>query len=376
MLPFPIINNLRVKPSNPGIKRLTSYNNNGVMLQYNSGDTYALGANASGQLGTGNTTAVSAWTLLKSNVRLFCPGPSYTILVTNDNLVYGAGNIGYVFSGAGTSTTFVDITSRFSSFDIGSIVSITGGNDSARLFLVDGTNKLWGIGSNQYNALGTGSSTAGVSTWTALTNGTNVKKVQCGMAGTWIFKNDGTIWRTGTNTYRTLLDSSNTTVFTTFSQYTGFSTLDINCTEYNTTFLLSDGTIRIIGNGGNGQLGNGSTGTAWQASAYNPGLTSCTKLMESNSLYTTMVLSGTGLYSAGDNTSGKLGTGSGSNPISSFTKGTGSIASQNVGSIQTFCSINNAAYYVYDNKVYASGSGAMILGASRTAFAVMPTPYN
>lgn len=375
MLPFPIINNLRVKPSNPGIKRLSSYNNNGIILQYNSGDTYALGANTSGQLGTGNTTAVTAWTLLKNNVRLFCAGPNFTILITNDNLVYGSGNIGYVFSGAGSSTTFVDITSRFSSFDIGSIISLNCPNDIGRLFLIDGSNKLWGIGSNQYNGLGTGSSTSGVSVWTALANGTNVKKVTTTLAGAWIQKTDGTIWRTGTNTYRTLLDSSNTTVFTTFTQYTGFSCIDVGCTEYNTIFLLTDGTIRIIGNGSNGQLGNGSTGTSWQASAYNPGLSSCTKIIQQNSVYTSIVLSGTGLYSTGDNTSGKLGTGLGGNPLTSFTKGTGIITSQNLGSVQHICAIANAAYYVYEDKVYASGSGGMILGSTRNTFAVMPTPY-
>jgi len=375
MLPFPIINNLRIKPENPGIRRLSS-SNNSIVLQYNSGDTYALGTNSSGKYGTGDTTLLSAWTRLKDNVRLYCSGPNFSILVTNDNKVYGSGNIGYVFTGAGTSTTYVDITSRFSTFDLSTIKSIESAPDIGRLFLIDGTDKLWGIGSNQYNGLGSGSSTAGVSVWTALANGTNVKKVQCALAGTWIIKNDGTIWRTGTNTYRVLLGSNETTVFTTFQQYTSFNCIDISTSQYNTSFILTDGTLRICGNGGNGQLGNGSTGTSWQLLPYNPGLTACTLLPVSSDFYMSTVISSDGMYSTGSNGGGRFGINNGNTTVTTFTKALGSITSQNLGSISNICSVSNASYYVYDNKVYAAGYSSMILVNSSYVYVPMPTPYN
>ncbi|WNA16193.1 hypothetical protein XaC1_558 [Xanthomonas phage XaC1] len=380
MFPIPIISSLRVQPSNPGIKTLTTGPEaKSVVLQYNSGETYALGANTSGMYGTGTTTDITGnWALLRNDVRLFACCGNFSILITKDNKVYGSGSLNTIFTSAlgysiSNSTTYQDITSAFSRFDISAIQAIQGYNDTpARLFVVDGSGQIWGIGSNQYYALGAGSGT-GTYNWTALTSGTNVKKIQCTLYGTWILKNDGTAWRCGTNSVATLGFGSKTSTQTTFGQYTpgtGLTVLDVGAGQYNCTLLLSDGTIRTCG----ASYGTGNGTTTGQLAFYNPGLSAINRISSMN-FYSTFVIGASQMMSTGDNNSGRLAISTSTSPTN-FVACAGTVQSQTLSSITYMCNIVNASYYVYQGLVYAAGGAAMTLGTTNTpVYRLMPTPY-
>lgn len=385
MIPFPIINkygNVVIKPT---IKTIDINSAGGsVLLQYTNGETYALGANTNSAYGTGNDSTLTTWTLLRNDVRLYTATQQYSILITNDNKVYGSGVFSSVFSTAfgyniPSSSTYQDISSAFSNFDISGIKSIVGNNESAnRLYVIDKNDQLWGIGNNQYYSLGTGSKT-NQADWTALTNGTNVKSVHTTRYVTWIMKNDNTIWRCGTNSIATAAASATGTTFQTFTAYTNFTVQGISCNQYNVIFHLSDNTIRIIGIGTSGQAGNGSTSTSTILTPYNPNLTGVTAVQKSGGgLYSSIVRGSSTMLSAGANTNGLLGVGVGNSTISTFTNSsTGSIASQQLSSISTFISSTSSSYYIYGDELYSTGAAAMILSpTSRSTWAIMPTPHS
>lgn len=383
MFPIPTILQYgnTVVPSDTSIKRLsTDATGKSVVLQYGNGELYALGQNSYGCYGTGDSTTITgAWKLIHRDVRLYCAAGTFSIIITTDNKVYGSGKLSDVFYytfgyNFGSPTVYTDITSAFSQFDISAIKYMNASSDSYnRLFIVDGNDTLYGIGSNQSYSLGAGSATGYVN-WTALANGTNVKKVQPCLYGTWILKTDGTVWRCGTNSVKTLAYGATSNTATTFEKYSPGGTLtvtDLVSSIYNTAILLSDGTIRTCGVGYG--VGNGST--SGQLAFYNPGLSNVLLLGSFASFYTTYVIGNTSMLTCGDNTSGRLGIGNTSSP-STFTACAGSVTSQTLNSIKFMCSVSNACYYVYNNKVYAAGGGAMVLdSANRYSFAQMTTPY-
>lgn len=380
MFPIPIISNTKVQATNPGIKMLTTGPEaKSVILQYNSGETYALGNNSNGMYGTGTTADITgAWSLLRNDVRLFAACGTFSILITKDNKVYGSGALNTIFTSAlgyniSNSTTYQDITSAFSRFDISAIQTIAGYNDTpSRLFLVDGTGQIWGIGSNQYYALGAGSGT-GSFNWTSLASGTNVKKIQCTLYGTWILKNDGTAWRCGTNSVATLGFGSKTSTQTTFGQYTpgtGLTVLDVGAGQYNCTLLLSDGTIRTCG----ASYGTGNGTTTGQIAFYNPGLTAINRISSMN-FYSTFVIGASQMQSTGENNSGRLAIGTSNSP-NNFVVCTGTVTSQSLSSVSYMCNLVNASYYAYQGLVYAAGGASMILStANSSSYKLMPTPY-
>lgn len=135
-----------------------------------------------------------------------------------------------------------------------------------RVMAIDKRNNLYGCGLNYYGEIAgatAGSSTVvGTSQGYAVSGGTNVKQVACGVYHTAIIKGDGTLWSSGYNFYGQLGNgasgansNSRTFVETTVG---GNNWIQVACGEYNTYAIKGDGSLWAwgdspLGNGVNGQ---------------------------------------------------------------------------------------------------------------------------
>lgn len=397
MLPFPQLvyygNNII-----PEIKLIKQFNvtyNSSQTILYDNGDLYALGFNGSSNslFGTGNTTAITgAWSRVNTNVRLCANSNASTIIIKKDGTAWYSGNITNAFansSGQGygltNTSTWTEMTSVFSTFDIASIKGIyLYENSPSRFYLIDGTNQLWGIGSNQYNALGNSTSTNSVYTLTQIPNGDNVSSVYFGQNVTWIKKLDGTYWRAGTNTYGTLADSTTSSVRTSFQQYTisgtvGIQKLSVN--DYNLWVLGSDGGVRIYGNNGQYQAGNGTTSpSTYIASPYMPVTSGANNIISSGGYYySTFIGTPAGMKAVGLNNSYLLGTGIASNPTTTLiNSSTGAMSNIDTSEISYLCNNPSNAYAVVNDEVYVTGTAAYSLsgGSTLTTWTLMNTPQS
>jgi len=385
MLPFQplLVYGNTIIPSTKNVKKfaVSADSGTGVLILYSNGDLYAFGTNTNGKFGTGSTTALTTWTLIASNVRLFTCSHNCTIIIKKDSTVWYSGSVGGIFSNSfgysfSTVSLFTDMTSAFSQFDIPGIKSIDAYEDSgSRCFIIDGSSQLWGIGSNRYYALGTGSSTA-YANWTSIVNGDNARKVHIGLQVTWIEKNDNTFWRAGSNAFGTLAFSSSSATSMNFTQYTSVNATAIQLSQYNLTILVQDGTLRLYGISSSGQLGNGSTSGGTFLSPYTPSLTSVRGLSDSTGgLYSTLIKGGISTYSTGANTNGMLAIGSGTAPTSFTQSFTGVMSNLDYANLAFYTFGSGASYAVIDDEVYASGSAAMTLSSTASVtWTLMTTP--
>lgn len=382
----------------PEIKLIKQFNvtyNSAQTILYDNGDLYALGFNGSSNslFGTGNTTAITgAWSRVNTNVRLCASSNVSTVIIKKDGTAWYSGNITNAFAnasgqgyGLSNTSTWTDMTSVFSTFNIADIKGIyLYENSPSRFYLIDGSNQLWGIGSNQYNALGNSTSTSSVYTLTQIPNGDNVSSVYFGQNVTWIQKLDGTYWRAGTNTYGTLADSATTSVRTSFQQYTisgsiGIKKLSVN--DYNLWILGTDGGVRIYGNNGQYQAGNGTTSpSTYIASPYMPVTSGATNIVSSSGYYySTFIGTSTGLKAVGLNNSYLLGTGIASNPTTTLiNSSTGAMSNIDISEISYLCNNPSNAYAVVNDEVYVTGSAAYSLsgGSTLTTWTLMNTPQS
>lgn len=362
-----------------------STNGSGVLILYTNGDLYAFGTNTSGKFGTGNTNDITgAWLKIASNVRKFSCGTATTIIIKKDGTVQYSGNITNVMPGSfgyGLVNTmvFTDMTAAFSTFDINGIQDIVLNEDEDnRLWVIDKTNHVYGIGYNTYYALGTGSVT-GATNWTVLPNGDNVQKLQPGKRVLWVQKYDGTIYRVGTNSYGTLAFSTTSGSYQTLQIWNSSPTKEVAVTPYNLYILLQDGTMREYGISGSGQLGNGSTSAGTVLLPYTPSITGVKGLMSGGGYYySTYVKGNNTLLSTGSNSTYMLGTGISTNPTTTFTNSsTGVMSNLDYSNLDYLGYAIGAAYAVIDNEVYCAGSPSMTLSpAVNTTWSLMNTPLS
>lgn len=162
----------------------------------------------------------------------------------------------------------------------------------------NGSNQLYGWGSNNYSQLGySTTTTTGVITPTAIPNMSNVKYFSTGYAMGAV-KNDDSGWAWGIGVSPTptqvitnakFLDASSTTV----------------------SFIKHDGTIWSVGSNSNGNFGDGTTTSSSIVPSQMSNINNAVRVAN-NSLVTIILLSDGTVKSVGINTSGLLGVGTSS----------------------------------------------------------------
>ena len=222
----------------------------------NDGTLYGCGANGSGQLGLGDTDNRTTFTIIGINtndIKSICCGGSHTIILKNDDTLWGTGYNGDGELGLGDTTNRYTFTQIITNAD--NMKSIYCSYYHTLILKNNGT--LWGCGRNDHGRLGLGDDTYRYSFTQITTNADNIKSVYCGAARTLILKNDGTLWGAGYNG-EGQLGLGDTYDRYTFTQITNDVKL-VYCGWYHTIILKNDDTLYTCGHNSYGQLGLGDT---------------------------------------------------------------------------------------------------------------------
>jgi len=381
MLPFPqlvVYGNTAPIPG-IGIKRMSNtQQGTAQMLQYSNGELYALGANTNGKFGYGGAggETITTWTQLSTGVRLYSLAQQTMILIMNDGTVKGSGSLNNIFSAAtggaiANSTSLVDITDRYSTFNIPGIKQIVQYDTQVRQYLIDENNQLWGMGTRTSYVLGNNTN-SGSTSWVQIDNGDNCQEIQCTAQGLWIKKINGTWWRCGTNGSGCLVGAAASTTYTTLTQFTDFANLaDVSVLSSSLMIRLTDGTMRFYGT----QYWINSVGVTF--TPYTPTVSGVFAMNISESYLGNFqaITTPNGIMGEGTNGGGSLGIGNTSNAyagtwyasIGVFTDP--SNTALDTSKIKFLCTGNNSGFFAYEDEVYVSGSvGYTQSGAASNGF--------
>lgn len=272
MLPFSIISNTNIRPAGPTIVKVKhSYSStvSNYILRSN-GEFYVGGDNSNGQLGRGNTTALTRQMVLsRSDVRLFDHYNGTTAIVTTDNKI--------LFCGANTvlgnntnqaQTTWMDLsTSRFSGINIADVVKICCTNS---IYILLSNGNLYSTGYGLWGQLGNGSS-SNINTAAPRLVSSGVRDMEGSDAALYFVKIDGTVWGCGNNGYgryrcidtsegASQANSSGYAVTTVTQMFTTASPKENTMYLFgavNNLALMQDGTATACGNKSYGSIGLG-----------------------------------------------------------------------------------------------------------------------
>jgi alpha-tubulin suppressor-like RCC1 family protein len=219
------------------------------------GSLRAWGSNASGQLGTGNTTQqttpISTTTI--TNAISVAAGDAFSLVLLSDGTIrsFGLNSNGQLGNGSTTnSLTPVTVTG------INTAISINSGNLHSLALLSDGTVRAWGR--NIEGQLGDNSTTNRL-TSVAVSGITNAVAISAGNSFSLALLSNGTIRAWGNNANGQLGDGTTTNRLTPVT-VSGITTAIAISASYNnhSLALLSDGTVMAWGLNNSGQIGNAS----------------------------------------------------------------------------------------------------------------------
>ena len=229
------------------------------------GSLWTWGNNASGQLGTNNTTSQSSPVQVIGTITSWkqVAGGSaglngYFIALSSAGQIWGWGNNNYSQLGDGTGTM------KSSPVVIGGPATwkqISAGAQHAAAIKTDGT--LWTWGRNLNGSNGDNTNTIRSSPVQTIATGTNWKQVSANMYSTLAIKTDGTLWVWGDNTFGVLGTNNGTSYSSPVQTVAGgsnWSSLPLGpMTQYVSGAIKTDGTLWMWGFNGQGQLAINNT---------------------------------------------------------------------------------------------------------------------
>ena len=222
----------------------------------NDGTVWTWGDNAFGQLGDGTytqrTTPVQVSGL--SGVQAISANQADSLALKNDGTVWGWGDNWAGQLGNGTTTSSTNVPVQVSG--LSGVQDVAAGTGHSLALKNDGT--VWALGYNRFGQLGNGT-TINSNTPVQVSDLSGVQDVAAGQLHGLALKNDGTVWAWGDNGGGQLGDSTYTQR-TTPVQVSGLSGVQaIASGAYYSLALKNDGTVWTWGGNGFGQLGNGTT---------------------------------------------------------------------------------------------------------------------
>lgn len=271
-----------------GIKQVDAGSGRHTLALTCDGKVFAWGVNGSGQLGNGNTTTSNSPVKVLtgaqgdpsgflSNVVFISggDGASYAILSNGDLMAWGSNVSGEVGIGNNINQTTPQYVLKSPGVRLTGVKQVDAGDKFVIALLNDGT--VWGWGENTTNQLGNGTATDAVYATQVLTGAqghasgflSDIVKITAGDVTGFALGTDGIVYDWGSDYAGQI---GNNCVPSTSSKPTPVKMLDfggvlpstnvVNMACGNSTFIatLSDGSCVTVGNNGNGQLGNGTTG--------------------------------------------------------------------------------------------------------------------
>ena len=198
------------------------------------------------------------------------------------------------------------------------------GTEHTAAVKTDGTLWLWG--NNTQRQLGDNTTTNRPTPVTTFAGGTNWKQVACGFRHTAAIKTDGTLWTWGQNGNGQLGENTTTsknTPVTTFSG--GNNWKQVDCGDFHTAAIKTDGTLWLWGTPANGVLGINSTVTNRPTPVTTFAGGTNWKQVSGGSSHTAAIKTDGTLWTWGSGSFGQLGNNTTSNsatPVTTFAGGT------------------------------------------------------
>jgi alpha-tubulin suppressor-like RCC1 family protein len=274
------------------------------------GVVLAWGGNGSGQLGNNSTIASSAPLVVPglSGVVAVAAGGAYSMALKSDGTVWTWGLNSNGQLGLGNTTNRLVPTQVTA---LSSVVSIGAGATFAFAVRSDGTVRSWGLNSSGQLGDGTTTQRTAPVTVTGLTGvSTRPGAVDGGSNHALAAKADGTVVAWGANASGQL-GSNPATVASSLTAIAvpGLTAVArVGAGVQDSLAVRSDGTARTWGANTTGQLGNGSTTNSWPPVTVNGGLTALGPISGGSGFSATSQANGT-VWTWGGNASGQLGNG-------------------------------------------------------------------
>ncbi|AEC02506.1 fimbrillin family protein [Parasphaerochaeta coccoides] len=218
-----------------------------TMILKNDDTLWGTGSNGSGEVGTGTINLIKTPVKVMSNIAAVSAGDEHTIIMQNDGSVFATGNNTYGQLGDGTKIqrrTPVKITSMGRD-----ATAVFSKSNHTMILKKDGT--LWATGLNTYGQLGDGTKTNRSTPAKVMSA---VVAVSTGNNHTMILKKDGTLWGIGNNLTGQLGDGTKTTAYTPVKVMGNVAA--VSAGNNHTMILKKDGTLWATGSNAEGQLGN------------------------------------------------------------------------------------------------------------------------
>jgi alpha-tubulin suppressor-like RCC1 family protein len=269
------------------------------------GTVWGCGRNNAGQLGLGHRENRYTPTQLPNlyNAKQVVTGFSHTLFLKEDGTVWGCGrnNVGQL--GLGLRENQYTPTRLRNLSNVKQVIAGAGGH--TLFFKEDGT--VWGCGNNSYGQLGLSHRKQQVIP-TQLPDLFDIKQVVAGAGGHTLFlKKDGTVWGCGDNSYGQLGSENIANQHNPIQLPDLFDIKQVIAGADHSLFLKEDGTVWGCGNNNSGQLGLGYKETQVTPTQL-PDLFDIKQVAASFS-YTLFLKEDGTVWGCGNNNSGQLGLG-------------------------------------------------------------------
>jgi alpha-tubulin suppressor-like RCC1 family protein len=219
-----------------------------------NGSLWAMGHNYYGQLGDGtNNNTNRPEQIVASNVTAIAAGEYHSLFLKSDGSLWAMGFNYYGQLGDGRAGSDIE-TNRPEQIVASNVTAIAAGYLHSLFLKRDGS--LWGMGGNDYGALGDGTTTS--VNRPELIVATNITAVSAGGGFSLFLKSDGSLWAMGWNLYGQLGDGTTNLVANRPEQIVASNVTAIAAGGAHSLFLKSDGSLWVMGWNNHGQLGDGN----------------------------------------------------------------------------------------------------------------------
>ncbi|WEM33565.1 GTPase regulator [Escherichia phage EJP2] len=238
---------------------------NAMYLHKPTNTLYGYGSNNLGQLGLGNRSTVSTFTVLAMHCAAFWVGVHGSLMIDLDNRIYYTGSIG-AFPDYGAATpvngyflTWTDVTASFDKINVhANLIKSVHIGESTRILLHDG--RVIACGNNTNAECGSGNKNA-IPVLTVMTNMGEVSQLACSLQGTHYLKTNKEAWFCGKDNFGESGGGTSSFVYTNKLIRTN---VDYISATYDVTWWFTAGSVYWSGYNNTGQAGNGTTSSTNQ----------------------------------------------------------------------------------------------------------------
>lgn len=238
-------------PNGLAVKEV-SFGLNHTLILASNGDVYGLGFTDEGQLGMENSTIYKNPVKISgiSDVKQVVAADNLSYFLKNDGTVYVCGSSWGTIPGIADTRSVMTVTKIKNASNITQMAC-----DPGIIMLLASDGKVHVAGSNYFGQLGFNPDTIEeIGELTVSTQFSNVKQIALGNTTTYILKNDGTVYYTGTS----VADENAPKVYIP-SKINGVSNIQqIAALGHGVTFTSSNGSVYALGVGYNGAFANES----------------------------------------------------------------------------------------------------------------------